>query len=268
MFRQVRGATMAARQFEVIRPRNARTHLRRAIVFDADDTLWSTEWLYDQALEECQKLVESTGLNGRMWKKRYLEHDKRNVATFGFKKERFSTSVVSAYVEMAEESGEGIDATIMSQLQRSASMVFKRKAPLLPGVSETLRALRADYQLVLMTKGDPSVQMKRIQDAGFLQAFDAVVIVDEKDTATYRRMCRTLGIRPKESWTVGNNVASDITPALPLGMHGVWIDAHVWEYERNRQNAIPERIIRLRSLRQLLPVIARNVKEQSAPGLS
>ena len=251
---------MATRQFTVIRPRNARTDMHRAIVFDADDTLWSTEWLYDQALEECQKLVESTGLNGRAWKKRYLEHDKRNVATFGFRKERFATSVVSSYVEMAEESGQGIDPSLLSSLQRSASMVFKRKAPLLPGVMEVLTALRSDYQLVLMTKGDPSVQMKRIQDAGFLKAFDAIVIVDEKDTATYRRMCRTLGIRAKESWCVGNNVASDIAPALPLGMHGVWIDAHVWEYERTRQHSIPEPITRLRSLRQLLPVISQHAR--------
>ncbi|MGC8461233.1 MAG: HAD family hydrolase [Candidatus Dormibacteria bacterium] len=251
---------MAARQFKVIRPRSARTDLHRAIVFDADDTLWSTEWLYDQALEECQKLVESTGLNGRTWKRRYLEHDKRNVAAFGFRKERFATSVVSAYVEMAEESGHGVNASILTQLQRSASMVFKRKAPLLPGVVETLRSLRDGYQLVLMTKGDPDVQMKRIQDACFLQEFDAIVIVDEKDTATYRRMCRMLGIKPRESWCVGNNIASDIAPALPLGMQGVWIDAHVWEYERNRQHVIPERITRLRSLRQLLPVISQNAQ--------
>ena len=34
------------------------------------------------------------------------------------------------------------------------------------------------------------------------------------------------------AWSVGNSLASDINPALRIGMRAIWIDAPVWEYER------------------------------------
>ena len=52
----------------------------------------------------------------------------------------------------------------------------------------------------------------------------------EKDLAA---LIAKLGIRPEEAVSVGNSLRSDVNPALAIGMNAIWIDQHVWEYERS-----------------------------------
>jgi FMN phosphatase YigB (HAD superfamily) len=38
---------------------------------------------------------------------------------------------------------------------------------------------------------------------------------------------------------VGNSLRSDILPAIEAGLQAVWIDAHVWDYERTSVSDAP-----------------------------
>jgi FMN phosphatase YigB (HAD superfamily) len=38
---------------------------------------------------------------------------------------------------------------------------------------------------------------------------------------------------------VGNSLRSDVLPSLAAGVKAIWIDAHVWEHEREH-DAVPE----------------------------
>lgn len=51
-----------------------------------------------------------------------------------------------------------------------------------------------------------------------------------------------LGIPPSAGLTVGNSMRSDVLPSIAAGVAPVWIDAHVWEYERGH-NATPAQSI-------------------------
>jgi putative hydrolase of the HAD superfamily len=53
--------------------------MKRAIVFDGDDTLWHTEWLYDDARQQAREVVEAAGLDGARWEELERRTDVKNV---------------------------------------------------------------------------------------------------------------------------------------------------------------------------------------------
>jgi FMN phosphatase YigB (HAD superfamily) len=53
---------------------------------------------------------------------------------------------------------------------------------------------------------------------------------------------KQLRIKASHAWMVGNSWRSDVVPALEAGLRVVWIDAHVWEYERSHQPAVDDRV--------------------------
>jgi putative hydrolase of the HAD superfamily len=86
---------------------------------------------------------------------------------------------------------------------------------------------------VLLTKGDDTVQRRRIHQADLELAFDGIHIVPDKTEATFLSLLDHYGCPPAEAWSIGNSLRSDINPALRIGMNAIWVDAHVWEYERS-----------------------------------
>lgn len=246
------GAATTTPALDVIRPRSARVQPPAAtIIFDGDDTLWVTQWLYDQAEVETRLIVEAAGLDGDRWLQLCRERDIANIAKFGFNSGRFPTSVVGAYTQLCEESAVPVQIGTLHQLMRAASSMFQRRAPLVAGAAEVLRALRPDHQLVLLTKGDPVVQRKRLRDSGLAAYFDAVVIVPEKSEAIFRAVLAEVGGVAARSWSVGNSLPSDVAPAIRIGMRGVWIEAHVWDYEKRDPGsaaAAAKQLARLRDL--------------------
>ncbi len=245
---------------DISRPRTGRPQPPgQVIIFDGDDTLWVTQWLYDQAEQETKLIVESTGLDGDRWQTICRERDLANVARFGFNSGRFPTSVVAAYSQLCEESAVPVRLDVVRELMSAASSMFRRRAPLVAGAADVLRELRPTHQLVLLTKGDIAVQRKRIRDSGLERYFDAIVIVPEKGPEVFRTICRELGADEGLSWSVGNSLPSDVAPAISVGMRGVWIEANVWDYEKRDPGTVVG-VERLRRLTDVPALIARLVE--------
>ena len=74
------------------------------VIFDGDDTLWSTEPLYDDARAAAAEIVERAGLDAGEWERLERDIDVQNVQRFGLSSERFPTSCVEAYQTLARES--------------------------------------------------------------------------------------------------------------------------------------------------------------------
>lgn len=222
------------------------------VIFDADDTLWFTEPLYDAARSECKSVVRLSGLDSERWEIRERAIDIANVQRFGLKRERFPTSCVEAYVEVA---GSRYDTHVAEEIARIARRVFTNRAELADGVPEVLLHLGAHFRLLLLTQGDRQVQRKRLRDAGLRSAFDEVHVLDRKSTASFERILQVDGRSAKEGWSIGNSLPSDINPALSLGMNAIWIPAHVWEHERREVVPHPGKLIQLESLREVESVL-------------
>jgi putative hydrolase of the HAD superfamily len=214
-------------------------HVQAAVgvVFDGDDTLWSTEQLYDDARSRARLIVEEAGLDGARWEEHERFIDVQNVAEFGYGIERFPTSCVRAYGEVCGFIGRPADAKIAERIKQTAQSVFEREPPLISNARETLTFLRArGARLALLTKGDPEVQLRRIESSGLRDLFDVIRIVPEKSPAIIRDVVAALGVDVDSAWMVGNSMRSDVLPAIDAGLRAVQIPAHVWEYERTRDH--------------------------------
>jgi putative hydrolase of the HAD superfamily len=227
-----------------------------AIIFDGDDTLWQTEWLYDHARQQAREVVEAEGLDGELWEQRERLIDVDNVKRFGHSANRFPISCAEAYEEICEMVGRTADAAVRESVWQAAQTVFTRQAPLVDGAEETLHALRArGLLLALLTKGDPAVQRLRIEQSGLAPMFDLIEIVEEKTPAAIADVLRRLGVPLSAGLTVGNSVRSDVLPSLVAGVTPVWIDAHVWEYEREHEEAPAKNVTKKEELSGVLEML-------------
>ena len=75
-------------------------------MMDADDTLWSTQPLYDSARVECRRLVEQAGFSGDEWNSLQRKISSRNLITMGLSKKRFPKSCVEAYQQLAGDNAQ------------------------------------------------------------------------------------------------------------------------------------------------------------------
>ena len=226
-----------------------------SVVFDGDDTLWSTELLYDDARSAAGEVVAAAGLDADEWEKTQRRLDVQNVARLGYSQARFPTSCVQAYEEVCHRAGREPDPVVSATVRRLARSVFERDPPLVPDARDTLSRLRSQgVRLALLTKGDPEVQWRRIERSGLKDFFDVIHVVADKTPQAVRTVVAALGSDPQSTWMVGNSVRSDVLPALAAGLRAIWVDAHVWEHERSHEPVIDERVITATHLGEVVAV--------------
>jgi putative hydrolase of the HAD superfamily len=101
--------------------------------------------------------------------------------------------------------------------------------------------LSARHDLVLLTKGHVEEQKLKVERSGIKDFFREVVIVPEKDVATYHRVIDEVGVEPQHTWMVGNSPRSDINPALAAGLKAVYIPhPHTWRLEHEEVQEVEE----------------------------
>lgn len=228
------------------------------IVFDGDDTLWSTEQLYDDARSRARDVVTASGLDGAKWEEYERTIDVQNVSQFGYGIERFPASCVQAYEHLCQQTGRIADPDTAARVRKAARSVFECDPKLVSGARETLIFLRAQgARLALLTKGDKNVQLRRTERSGLSELFDVIRIVPEKSPNVIREIVADLGVSLDSAWMVGNSVRSDILPAIAAGLRAVWIDAHVWEYERAYDHFTPDGVIEASHLGDVPELIGR-----------
>jgi len=228
------------------------------VVFDGDDTLWSTEQLYDDARSRARDVVVQSGIDGATWEECERRIDVQNVDGYGYSTERFPSSCVQAYEELCRRTGRAADADTVNRVRDAARSAFERDPPLVSGAKETLTLLRASgARLALLTKGDVKLQSRRIERSGLRGLFDVIQIVPDKSPAVIREVVAALGVDVDSAWMVGNSMRSDMLPAIDAGLRVVQIPAHVWEYERTCDHVADDRVITASRLADVPPLITR-----------
>jgi len=212
-------------------------------VFDGDDTLWFVEPLYDEARNEAAAIVAAAGLDASAWESLQRRIDVQYVASYGVSSKRFPASCVEAYRRLALRGAPVVSPSVETLVRDAACRVFTRTAVPVSGVGRILDQVRGRFRTALLTKGEEAIQRKRIADAGLADAFDYVAIVPDKGPREFSDVLAAVGARAGSAWSVGNSLASDINPALRIGMHAIWIDAPVWEYERRDARAAGGNVI-------------------------
>ena len=199
------------------------------IAFDADDTLWHNEPIFDLTQERVAELLADWVPAEELGEK-LSRMERRNLRLFGYGAKGFTLSMVETALEV---SGGEVPGSVVQQILDAGKAMIEHPVELLPGVAETLDRLAAEHPLMLITKGDLFHQESKIARSGLAERFAEIEIVSEKDEATYRRVLERLSIAAERFVMIGNSVKSDILPVVAIGGHAIHVPYEsTWELDR------------------------------------
>ena len=208
--------------------------MRYHLLIDADDTLWENNIYFEQAIHAFITFLDHSQLS-REEVRAVLDEVER---LMGYGSVNFTRSLVETYRRLAEKDIQDGD---VQQVRRFGEQIRTHPLQLLEGVKETLDYLSPRHDLLLLTKGDFEEQKLKVERSGIEGFFRQVVIVPEKDVATYHRVVSELRVEPKHTWMVGNSPRSDINPALAAGLNAVFIPhPHTWHLEHEEVENVGE----------------------------
>lgn len=201
----------------------------QVIAFDADDTLWHNETLFNSTHNKFKALLSPYHSDDWIENKLY-ETEKRNLKHFGYGVKGFTLSMIETAIDLTEGR---ISAKEIHQIIGFSKDMLGAPIELLNGVRETISQLATRYRIMLITKGDLFDQETKIARSGLGDLFSAIEIVSEKDSNSYNSIVRKHGILPHQFLMVGNSVKSDVLPVIEMGGQAVHIPYELtWIHER------------------------------------
>ena len=204
--------------------------------FDADDTLWRSQDYFEEAQALFERIVGGyVDLLDASAQQHLYAVEKRNIAVFGYGVKGMVLSMIEAAVEIT---GSRISAADLHRIVGLGKDLLQHPVELLPGMGDAVEAIARDHEIVLITKGDLFHQEAKIRRCGFADLFRRIVIVSEKDAATYARVLGEFNLPADRFVMIGNSLRSDIAPVLELGGWGIHVPYHVtWAHENEAQVA-------------------------------
>jgi putative hydrolase of the HAD superfamily len=198
------------------------------IAFDADDTLWHNERMFQATEAQFAELLAA--YHPAEWvRERLFATEMKNLDHFGYGIKGFILSMIETALDLTESRIGGAE---IRRIVEWGHEMLRHPVQLLDGVRETIEALNGRYRLMLLTKGDLFDQESKLARSGLGEFFDAVEIVSTKNAATYRTILTRHAIAPERFVMVGNSLRSDVLPALEAGALAVHIPYETtWAHE-------------------------------------
>lgn len=233
------------------------------IAFDADDTLWHNESLYNMTQSRFAQLL-SPYCSAEIVEQSLYETEMRNLNFYGYGIKSFTLSMIETAIELSEGQVCGQE---IQEIINFARWMLTEPIELLDGVKETVLELSKEYRLMIITKGDLFDQESKVARSGLADYFGQVEIVSQKTPEVYQSLLEKHNIAPKQFLMVGNSLPSDVLPVVEIGGQAVHIPYHItWQHETvTDQSAQQGDYFELNQIAALPAVVARiNNPENSA----
>jgi len=225
-----------------------------AIGFDADDTLWENEQFFRFTESEFASLLIDHGDPAAI-SARLLEAEKRNIGHYGFGAKGFTLSMIETAIDVTNGT---VSGSVIGKILEIGRELMAYPVQTLPGVSETLVSLSADFIIVLITKGDLFDQERKLAQSGLGEHFDAVEIVSDKKSTTYKTLFERHGNGAERAMMVGNSLKSDVIPAIDAGGWGVHVPHRLtWALEHAEAPEAHQRFRKISSLAELPDLLGK-----------
>jgi putative hydrolase of the HAD superfamily len=96
---------------------------------------------------------------------------------------------------------------------------------LFPGTLETLKALKNNYKIFLVTMGGVDTQKRKVEKLGLKNVFDGIEYSDikksDRKTDSFLKILKSQNLEAQNILCVGNRIDSEIHDAKELGMQTV-----------------------------------------------
>jgi putative hydrolase of the HAD superfamily len=210
----------------------------QTLLIDADDTLWENNVYFERAIAAFISYLNHYEYSPAEVRQALNAVERETILAHGYGLTSFTRSLVTCFERLSPEP---VTEDKAQRILGFARSIAEQEIELLPGVAETLAELATRHRLILMTKGNHAEQADKLARSGLARHFTAVVIVKEKDPATYRDVIARHELTPHTSWMIGNSPRSDINPALAAGLHAVFLfHKDTWVLEHATVDAAPE----------------------------
>ena len=201
----------------------------KVIAFDADDTLWINEPLFQGVEKKFCDMMEDF-LPHHTVSRELLSVEIANMAIYGYGVKAFILSMVETAIKISEGT---ISAGSIEEIINLGKELLNAPVENIDGVEEVLKALQGRYRLVMATKGDLLDQERKLKKSGLAKYFHHTEIVSEKNEAEYERLIKHLDIPAEQFLMIGNSLKSDVIPILNIGGYGFHVPYHTtWAYEK------------------------------------
>lgn len=234
----------------------------KVIAFDADDTLWDCQGFFEEVEEHLYRLISPYCENP---KQELFKTESGNMADLGYGCKAFTISILETAMRVA---GNDLSVSQLDDLLKDCKRLLHLPATPLPGVEETLKALRSRIEeenvrspftihhsplkMVCFTKGELQDQENKLKRSGLLKYFDDVEITSNKTQREFLALCEHQGIHPSQLLMIGNSLKSDCAPALAIGAWAIHIPFHVtWQLE-HAEDIDHERLLKINQFSDLL----------------
>jgi putative hydrolase of the HAD superfamily len=222
----------------------------QVLVFDADDTLWENNHLFERVIDDYLDWLAHPTLGTAEIRAVLLDIEAANAATHGYGSQVFLRSLRDCFGHLNERPATPEEHAAIDAL---ATPLLEHMVEPGPGVVDTLQDLGTRHQLLLLTKGDVDEQQRKIDGSGLAPHFRHIHVVAEKDVATYRALADEHALVVESTWMIGNSPRSDIVPARAAGLNAVYIpNDNTWALEHTDLDPDDDRILHLRTFTELL----------------
>jgi putative hydrolase of the HAD superfamily len=221
------------------------TPMVKAVFLDLDDTLIDTQVLYDRARAELGTfLSDKFGVDAQGAIQVTKRRSHELLDRLGYSKERFPRCLEDTVRFFRP----GASAEDLACARELGEAVFWKTATLKEGAEDAVRILGKEFKLFLVTKGDPEVQQRRINELPFKQMFAVITIWRDKSAAALRELAADAGLLPIEVVFIGDSLWSDINPAVEAGMGAILLASNNWQLHEMEGHSLPLGVIQVRNL--------------------
>jgi putative hydrolase of the HAD superfamily len=226
------------------------TSERRHLIFDADDTLWECNILFDRAIADFVEWIAHPTLDHDAIVTTLYDIERANSVAHGYGTRVFLRSLHDCFEKLLDRPPTDADRV---RIETLAAPLLAHAIEPIANVEETLAALHARHDLLMLTKGEQTEQQGKIDVSGLGRFFRRIMIVREKSADTYATVIAAEGLDPARTWMIGNSVKSDIAPALASGLGAVFIpNVNTWALEHDVLDESAERLVQVTRFSELL----------------
>jgi putative hydrolase of the HAD superfamily len=238
---------------------------KKLLIFDLDDTLIDTSDIYWQAKKQFINTIlsNSKDLSETAIDNAFEEIDSQNLVKFGYSPERYGKSMFDTYIYFIKKKDIQYNVEIEDLIIKAGNVILNKIPVLIEGSIDLLSWCRNKFKLALVTRGEESLQEKKIHKLGLEKYFDLIKIVSQKDEQEFRQVIEFFNISANSTWIIGDSLKAEIETGLRIGANCIFFNythaSYKWIQERNYSIVSPSFFYKVDSLDEI-PLIL----EQSA----
>ncbi len=221
------------------------------LLIDADDTLWENNIYFERAITDFISFLNHHQYTPDEVRHVLYDVERENIRKHGYGMHSFANALVICFERLSVNP---VTPELHDTIRGIAYKIAEHPMEFLPDVPETLAELAQRHRLFMVTKGNITEQLGKVERSDLKGYFTAVEVVAEKDAAAYRNVVEKYGLFRPITWMIGNSPKSDINPALEAGLHAVFVPHHnTWMLERDelRNHASDGNLLQVESFSQL-----------------